>query len=75
VDSFPTNLVVQFVVVIQPSGKITARRMYRSSGIPEYDRSVELAIERSSFPPMPAAFNGQPDNPLLLFSLDYLYRK
>jgi colicin import membrane protein len=75
VTTFPPNLVVEFVVIIEPNGRISGKRLRKSSGVPEYDRSVELAIDRSVFPPLPAVFNGQSDNPVLAFLCDYLYRQ
>jgi outer membrane biosynthesis protein TonB len=69
------NLVVEFIVVIQPNGRVSGKRLRRSSGVPEYDRSVEIAIDRSTFPPLPPAFNGQADNPVMAFLCSYLYRQ
>ncbi|MDR3135779.1 MAG: cell envelope integrity protein TolA [Deltaproteobacteria bacterium] len=68
------NIEVQFVIVIQPNGRISGKRVRRSSGNLDFDRSVEMALERSVFPPLPEAFNGQPDNPVMAFSLNYLNR-
>jgi TonB family protein len=73
--AFAPNLTVQFIVVIQPNGRISGKRLRQSSGDPEYDRSVELAIERSVFPPLPPAFEGRADNPVMAFLCSYLYRQ
>ncbi|MDR2302822.1 MAG: TonB C-terminal domain-containing protein [Deltaproteobacteria bacterium] len=73
--AFPPNLVVEFVVVIQPTGAISGKRLRRSSGNADYDQSVALALDRTIFPPLPPAFNGQADNPVLSFSCAYLLRQ
>ncbi|MDR2386200.1 MAG: TonB C-terminal domain-containing protein [Deltaproteobacteria bacterium] len=75
VDAIPPNLVVEFIVVIQPNGTISGKRLRRSSGNPAYDQSVALAIDRTRLPALPPAFNGQADNPVLSFSYEYLLRQ
>ncbi|MDR2142099.1 MAG: TonB C-terminal domain-containing protein [Deltaproteobacteria bacterium] len=67
-----SNLGAVYVIVIQPDGRLTGRNLRRSSGDPEFDTSVEQAIVRSRFPPLPEVFAGRPDNPALQFELSYL---
>jgi outer membrane biosynthesis protein TonB len=69
------NLSVQFGIVIQPDGRISARRLIRTSGTSEFDQSVEQAINRSNFPPLPPAFGGQEDRPIMAFSYNDLSRR
>ncbi|MDR2200255.1 MAG: TonB C-terminal domain-containing protein [Deltaproteobacteria bacterium] len=66
------NTVATFVIAIDPSGRITGKNLREPSGNRDFDLSVEQAINRSSFPPLPAAFGGKPDNPALRFSLSFL---
>ncbi|MDR1310078.1 MAG: TonB C-terminal domain-containing protein [Deltaproteobacteria bacterium] len=56
-------------------GRISARRLIRTSGTSEFDQSVEQAINRSSFPPLPPAFGGQEDRPIMAFSYNDLSRR
>jgi TonB family protein len=67
-----SNISTTFVIAIDPSGRVTGKNLRISSGNTEYDASVEQAINRSRFPPLPAAFGGRPDNPALKFNLSYL---
>ncbi|MDR1545859.1 MAG: TonB C-terminal domain-containing protein [Deltaproteobacteria bacterium] len=67
------DLSATFVIVIQPNGRISGKSLRFKSGNVEYDQSVEQAINRSSFPPLPDVFEGA-DNPALQFNLDYLNR-
>ncbi|MDR1164394.1 MAG: TonB C-terminal domain-containing protein [Deltaproteobacteria bacterium] len=66
------NISSTFVIVIDPSGRVTGKALRISSGNSDFDLSVEQAIVRSKFPPLPAVFNGRPDNPALQFNLGYL---
>jgi outer membrane biosynthesis protein TonB len=66
------DLTATFVIVISPSGRVTARNMRTTSGSPEFDQAVEMAIARSVFPPLPDVFGGRPDNPALQFSVSFL---
>jgi colicin import membrane protein len=61
-----------YVIIIQPNGTISGKRLTRSSGNQEFDLSVEQAINRSTFPPLPDVFQGQNDNPSLVFQYNYL---
>ncbi|MDR3155393.1 MAG: TonB C-terminal domain-containing protein [Deltaproteobacteria bacterium] len=67
-----SNISTTFVIIIDTSGRVTGRNLRISSGNPEFDASVEQAINRSRFPPLPPAFGGKPDNPALKFNLAYL---
>ncbi|MDR1039194.1 MAG: TonB C-terminal domain-containing protein [Deltaproteobacteria bacterium] len=67
-----SNISTTFVIAIDPSGRITGKNLRVSSGNTDYDSSVEMAINRSRFPPLPPAFGGKPDNPALKFNLSYL---
>ncbi|MDR1110119.1 MAG: TonB C-terminal domain-containing protein [Deltaproteobacteria bacterium] len=69
------NLSVQFGIVIQPDGRVSARRLIVASGASGFDQSVEQAISRSIFPPLPPAFGGQEDRPILAFSYNDLSRR
>jgi outer membrane biosynthesis protein TonB len=69
------NLAVQFGIVIQPDGRISARRLIQASGAAEFDQSVEQAISRSKLPPLPPVFGGQEDRPILAFSFNDLSRR
>lgn len=54
------KLVVGIALTIEPNGRISSVRMTRSSGLPEYDRSVERAIKMASpLSPLPPVFGGQ----------------
>jgi TonB family protein len=68
------NTVATFVIAIDPSGRVTGKNLRQPSGNTEFDKSVEQAITRSSFPPLPPAFGGKPDNPALRFTLSFLNR-
>jgi outer membrane biosynthesis protein TonB len=68
------NLGAIYVIVIEPDGRISGKNLRRSSGSPDFDVSVEQAIVRSSFPPLPPVFSGRADNPALQFELSYLNR-
>jgi outer membrane biosynthesis protein TonB len=68
------NLGAIYVIVIQPNGRLAGKNLRRSSGDREFDVSVEQAIVRSNFPPLPPVFGGQADNPALQFELSYLNR-
>ncbi|MDR2350253.1 MAG: TonB C-terminal domain-containing protein [Deltaproteobacteria bacterium] len=70
-----SNTTSTFVIVIDPTGRITGKNMLASSGNSEFDVSVEQAINRSKFPPLPSVFGGKPDNPALKFNLNYLSRQ
>jgi outer membrane biosynthesis protein TonB len=67
-----SNISTTFVIAIDPAGRITGKNLRIASGNAEYDASVEQAINRSHFPPLPPAFGGKPDNPALKFNLSYL---
>ncbi|MDR1313123.1 MAG: TonB C-terminal domain-containing protein, partial [Deltaproteobacteria bacterium] len=67
-----SNISTTFVIAIDPTGRITGKNLRISSGNTDYDSSVEQAINRSRFPPLPPAFGGRPDNPALKFNLSYL---
>ncbi|MDR1081173.1 MAG: TonB C-terminal domain-containing protein, partial [Deltaproteobacteria bacterium] len=67
-----SNISTTFVIAIDPSGRLMGKNLRISSGNPDYDLSVEQAIVRSRFPPLPSAFGGNPDNPALKFNLSYL---
>jgi TonB family protein len=67
------NTSTLFVIVIDPSGRVTGKSMRESSGNPDFDASVEQAINRSRFPPLPEIFGGKSDNPALRFNLSYLH--
>jgi TonB family protein len=69
-----SNLGAIYVIVIQPNGRISGKNLRRSSGDQEFDDSVEQAIVRSRFPPLPPVFEGRADNPALQFELAYLNR-
>ncbi|MDR1873379.1 MAG: TonB C-terminal domain-containing protein [Deltaproteobacteria bacterium] len=69
-----SNLGAIYVIVIQPNGRISGKNLRRSSGDQEFDNSVEQAIVRSRFPPLPPVFDGRADNPALQFELAYLNR-
>jgi outer membrane biosynthesis protein TonB len=71
-NAVASNISSTFVIAIDPSGIVTGKNMLSSSGNPDFDASVEQAINRSKFPPLPSAFNGKPDNPALQFNLNYL---
>lgn len=63
------RIMVGFVVVIEPDGRISNVHMTQSSGNLEFDRSVEKAIRNSSpLPPLPPAFAGRRDTPQFWFS-------
>ncbi|MDR3203335.1 MAG: TonB C-terminal domain-containing protein [Deltaproteobacteria bacterium] len=66
------DLTSTFVIVIQPDGIISGKLLRSGSGSPDFDLSVEQAINRSSFPPLPDVFQGRSDNPALQFQLNYL---
>ncbi|MDR1486967.1 MAG: TonB C-terminal domain-containing protein [Deltaproteobacteria bacterium] len=61
-----------YVIVIQPNGTISGKRLHKESGNPEFDKSVEQAISRSTFPPLPDVFQNKSDNPALVFQYNYL---
>lgn len=64
-----TELLTVFQIRIEPDGRISTSHPLQSSGDAEFDLSVERAIRKSSpFPPLPAVFGGQADNPALRFS-------
>ena len=63
-----------FVIKIEPNGRVSALRMDRSSGNPDYDRSVERAIRMSTLPPLPPIFEGLADTPGLRFGEEELRR-
>jgi outer membrane biosynthesis protein TonB len=67
-----SNISTTFVIAIDTTGRLMGKNLRISSGNSDYDLSVEQAINRSRFPPLPAAFGGQPDNPALKFNLSYL---
>ncbi|MDR1086341.1 MAG: TonB C-terminal domain-containing protein [Deltaproteobacteria bacterium] len=69
-----SNLGAVYVIVIQPNGRVSGKNLRRSSGNQDFDVSVEQAIVRSNFPPLPPVFEGQADNPALQFELAYLNR-
>ncbi|MDR2405498.1 MAG: TonB C-terminal domain-containing protein [Deltaproteobacteria bacterium] len=71
-SSVAPNTVATFVIAIDPSGRVTGKNLREPSGNREFDLSVEQAINRSNFPPLPAAFGGKPDNPALRFTLSFL---
>ncbi|MDR1608839.1 MAG: TonB C-terminal domain-containing protein [Deltaproteobacteria bacterium] len=68
------NLGNIYVIVIQPDGRISGKNLRRPSGNQEFDQSVEQAIVRSNFPPLPPVFQNRADNPALQFELSYLNR-
>ncbi|MDR0548624.1 MAG: TonB C-terminal domain-containing protein [Deltaproteobacteria bacterium] len=68
------NLGAVYVVVIEPNGRVSGRNLRRYSGDPEFDASIEQAILRSNFPPLPPVFEDKADNPALRFELSYLNR-
>jgi TonB family protein len=70
-----SNTSSTFVIVIDPTGRITGKNMLASSGNSDFDVSVEQAINRSKFPPLPPVFGGKADNPALKFNLNYLSRQ
>jgi TonB family protein len=70
--SMRPDLKVTVVIVIQPDGRITGKNVRRSSGDEVFDQSVQQAIDRSAFPPLPAIFQGASDNPAMEFRFDYL---
>jgi outer membrane biosynthesis protein TonB len=64
-----------FVIRIEPGGgRVSAVRLERSSGNPEYDLSVQRAIGLSILPPLPPIFEGRADTPGLDFDSDYMRR-
>jgi outer membrane biosynthesis protein TonB len=63
-----------YVIVIQPDGRISGKNLRQPSGNLEFDQSVEQAIVRSNFPPLPPVFENRADNPALRFELSYLNR-
>jgi TonB family protein len=67
-----SNITATFVIAIDPSGRVTGKNLRISSGNPSFDASVEQAINRSQFPPLPPIFGGKPDNPALQFNFNYL---
>ncbi|MDR2386214.1 MAG: TonB C-terminal domain-containing protein [Deltaproteobacteria bacterium] len=69
------NLVVEFIIFIQPDGTISDKRLRKSSGNQDFDQMVGWAIDRTKLPPLPPAFNGQTDRPALSISCDYLSEK
>jgi protein TonB len=71
-SSVAPNTVATFVIAIDPSGRVTGKNLREPSGNREFDLSVEQAITRSHFPPLPPAFGGKPDNPALRFTLSFL---
>ncbi|MDR1395293.1 MAG: TonB C-terminal domain-containing protein [Deltaproteobacteria bacterium] len=68
------NLGAIYVIVIQPDGRLSGKNLRRPSGNPEFDLSVEQAIVRSNFPPLPPVFAGQADNPAIQFERSDLNR-
>jgi TonB family protein len=71
-SSVAPNTVATFVIAIDPSGRVTGKNLREPSGNGEFDLSVEQAINRSRFPPLPPIFGGRPDNPALRFTLSFL---
>ncbi|MDR2338629.1 MAG: TonB family protein [Deltaproteobacteria bacterium] len=71
-SSIAPNTMATFVIAIDPSGRVTGKNLRVPSGNSEFDQSVEQAINRSRFPPLPPAFGGKPDNPALRFTLSFL---
>ena len=74
VGAMAIGLQAIFVIKIEPDGRISAMRLDRSSGNPDYDLSVERAIGRSVLPPLPPIFEGRADTPGLRFGLDEMQR-
>lgn len=69
-SALSSNLSAVYQIRIEPDGRVSASRLRTSSGNSDYDLSVERAVKQSSpFPPLPAVFGGQADNPALRFGL------
>ena len=71
-SAISANTMATFVIAIDPSGRVTGKNLRQPSGNSEFDQSVEQAINRSRFPPLPPAFGGKPDNPALRFTFSFL---
>lgn len=70
------RLQVALAISIEPSGRISSVRLVQSSGMPEFDRSVEQAIRMASpLPPLPPVFGGQRVNQTFAFTPENLGRR
>lgn len=59
-DSLPDSIEAHYYVTIDPSGRILAVRLVRSSGYQSYDQSVQRAITKSNpLPGLPPIFEGR----------------
>jgi outer membrane biosynthesis protein TonB len=66
------DLISTWTIIIQPDGRISGRRLTRSSGVAEFDQSVEQAIVRSRLPRLPMELPTVTDNPSFMFQYNYL---
>jgi colicin import membrane protein len=74
-EALSSDISADYQVRIETDGRVSASRLLRSSGNPEFDLSVERAVAKSSpFPPLPEVFEGRPDDPALRFHLTELLR-
>ncbi len=63
-----SQLQVAYTIVIDPDGNIFALHQVRSSGNPQFDRSVNNALRASSpLPPLPSGFGGRRHSVTLWF--------
>lgn len=70
------NLEAEYMIVIEPSGRVSSSTLRKSSGNQDYDLSVARAVSKSSpFPPLPPVFNNQADRPALRFNLGQMRQR
>lgn len=72
-NTLDAGLEAVYQITVEPDGSISDSKLLLSSGNAEYDLSVKRAVLRSSpLPPLPPVFEGQAQNPALVFKLQDL---
>jgi outer membrane biosynthesis protein TonB len=69
-DSLAADLEAQYTIRIEPNGRVSASSLRVKSGSADYDLSIERAVKKSVFPPLPSVFNNQAVTAVLRFRLN-----
>lgn len=65
-----SGLRATFVIKIEPGGEVSVSQLENSSGNLDFDLSIERAVRKSIFPPLPEVFEGQADTVGFVFDAD-----